>query len=331
MIIISDDVKDNEIEIVTPFGKREITHVFHDIDGTHSLIRQWQPVMSLVLFYTIKFGLSNDFDSDENIEKLILQVGKLRSDETDKFCVESAGLSALTQMEWSIRRAVQEESILIDLTEKEKEINSEIIARIWQGEELFSEMGESKAFLGYLAEMTPRLFQMYEKILNGACRDKNLAIALSNPEKMRVKGSYEFIKFLNELGLKNYLVTGAVISYDSNGNPYGGMYEEITSLGYEIAPGKDFESIEGSTWNNKIPKSQVMKELCTKIGINPENVLVIGDGRSEIEAGKKMNAITISVLPKTAKRQREIHQQLNTNIIISDYMPINLKRMFEKN
>lgn len=146
---------------------------------------------------------------------------------------------------------------------------------------------------------------------------------------MRVKGSYDFIAFLNSLGLKNYLITGAVITYDENGRPYGGMYEEITSLGYEIAPGKDFESIEGSTWNRKIPKNQVMAELCGKMNLDPEKVLVIGDGRSEIDAGVKMNAVTMSILPDDAERQREIHRKLGTNIIIADYTSPELRKMFE--
>jgi len=321
------------LTIVTPTGKREITHVFHDIDGTHSKIRQWQPIMSLVLYYTIRYGLSENFDTPEHIKELITKVGTLKSEETDRFCIESVGLSALTQMEWSIRRAIEEKTILPEqfgMDEAAQKLNSKIIQRIWAGEELFDDLEEPQALSSYLKEYTPRLFQMYEKILNGACRDKNLAIAKENPEAMRIAGSYEFVRFLNELGLKNYLVTGAVISYDENGQPYGGMYEEITSLGYSICPGGDFEAIEGSTWNNKIPKDKVMERLCREEEINPEKVLVIGDGRSEIAAGKKMNAITISILEKDAERLREIHTGLKTNLIISDYTEMELRKLFQK-
>ena len=165
-------------------------------------------------------------------------------------------------MEWSIRRAIEEGAIDLGLDEKSKQTNTDIIDAIWRGDELFDHIKEPSVLTDYLTENTPRLFKLYEKILNGACRDKNLAIALKNPESMRVKGSYAFVRFLNELGLENYLVTGAVISYDENGNPYGGMYEEITGLGFKIEPGADFEAIEGSTWNNKIPKHKVMERLC---------------------------------------------------------------------
>ena len=45
------------VEIINRFGRRQITHVFHDIDGTHSLIRDWPPVMSITLHNVIVNGL----------------------------------------------------------------------------------------------------------------------------------------------------------------------------------------------------------------------------------------------------------------------------------
>ena len=35
------------------FEAREIKYAFHDIDGTHSLIREWPPVMSAPASYTL--------------------------------------------------------------------------------------------------------------------------------------------------------------------------------------------------------------------------------------------------------------------------------------
>ena len=35
-------------------------------------------------------------------------------------------------------------------------------------------------------------------------RNKNLLLARKNPEKFKVKGSYEFLKYLHENGVKNY-------------------------------------------------------------------------------------------------------------------------------
>ena len=96
---------DSEI-VVNKFEDTEILYAFHDIDGTHSLIRDWPPVMSRCLYEVIEKGLADDFDSPENIKRLIALSGTKPLEETDRFCVESAGLSAITQMEWAIRRAV---------------------------------------------------------------------------------------------------------------------------------------------------------------------------------------------------------------------------------
>ena len=56
-----------------------------------------------------------------------------------------------------------------------------------------------------------------------------------------------------------------------------------------------------------------------ELGIKGENILVVGDGRSEIFAGVGLGAVTVSVLPENAKRLRELHCELGTNMIISDY------------
>ena len=95
------------------FEDRILLAAFHDIDGTHSLIRNWPPVMSVVLWNVIQNGLPEDFDSEENGRILIEKAGTEPLTETDAFCVESAGLSALTQMEWAIRRAVEEGSVRV--------------------------------------------------------------------------------------------------------------------------------------------------------------------------------------------------------------------------
>ena len=42
--------------VIGSFGEREILYAFHDIDGTHSLIRDWPPVMSIVLHYVSENG-----------------------------------------------------------------------------------------------------------------------------------------------------------------------------------------------------------------------------------------------------------------------------------
>lgn len=312
--------EDSDIEVLKEVKKRKITHVFHDIDGTHSLIREWQPVMSRVLNDVIVNGLPQGYDSDESVKSMIERCAAEPLPETDDFCIESAGLSALTQMEWAIRRAVEEGKIPaeeLELNEKDLRVNSEIARRIYKGEEVFDEFPEPKSFKEYLAENTPKLFKAYERVLNGFCRDKNLTAAKENPDKFLVKGSKEFMEMLFEHGAKNYFVTGAVV--DTVASKPMGMYEEVLGLGFEIGKGKTVEAICGSTWTEKIPKEEVMRRLCAENNINPENVLVVGDGRSEIFAGAEMGAAIISRLPRDAKRQRALHKELGTDVIVEDY------------
>ncbi len=331
-MIISDEktISKKGLELINKFGTREITHVFHDIDGTHSLIRQWHPVMSVTLEYTILEGLKEDYDSPENTAMLIEKSTEPHSEETDRFCTESAGLSALTQMEWAIRRAIEEKTIDLGLDDQAMKTNSEIIQKIWKGEEMFDSISEPQLLKDYLTEHTPRLFRLYEQILNGACRDRNLAIALKDPESMRVNGSLEFMKLLKELGVKNYFITGAVIDYDENGIPHGGMYEEVLGVGFEIGPDKEVEALYGSTWDKKKPKIDVMYDICEEQNLDWSKVLIIGDGRSEIEAGAKMGAVTISRLDADAAKQREIHINLGTNMIVEDYTDQEFLEMFQK-
>lgn len=334
MFIIDDsalpDLVDN-IEITRRFGAREITHVFHDIDGTHSLIRDWPPVMSLTLHAVIESGLPAGYDTDENIQCLVARVGKQPLPETDSFCIESAGLSALTQMEFAIRRAVEEGSISaaeVGMSPEDLAVNSQIIKRIWSGEELFDDIPEPATFKQYLKENTPRLFMVYEKILNEACRDANVVKALKDPAAWRVNGSLEFMEMLHNQGVRNYFVTGAVISYDEDGLAYGGMYDEILAVGFKVGPNQMVQALHGSTWDQKIPKIDVMKKICREEKLDPTKVLIIGDGRSEIAAGVAMGAVTISRLPDDADRQRELHKELGTNVIVSDYTSPQLGKLF---
>ena len=320
MAVLDDSVladAPGNIEIINPVGRREITHVIHDIDGTHSLIREWPPVMSLAIHWAMTCGLADDFDSAENLAKLIDRVGAEPLAETDQFCIESAGLSAITQMEYGIRRAIELGAIPADagfeLAAAQQANNSEIVKRIWNGEERFDDIAEPAEMLEFINERTPRLFRLYEAILNGACRDRNTADARVNPDKWLVPGSMEFMAHLQKIGCVNYFVTGAVIYED------GGMFEEVCALGFEMGPGKMVHSLEGSSWDKKMPKDEVMRELCRREGIDPAKALTIGDGRTEIKAGVDMGAVTISRLPPDAKRQRELHIGFGTNYILPDF------------
>ena len=306
--------------IIKEFEGREIKYAFHDIDGTHSLIREWPPVMSICLYNVIVNGVPEDFDSKENEKRLIEICGTKELPETDRFCIESAGLSALTQMEWAIRRAVEEGTVKVNC---DMATNSEIIKRIWNGEEIFDDLPETDEMNAMLIEKTPRLFKLYEAVLNGYCRDKNLEKAKNDPGSFQVPGSVEFMKFLKDGGVKNFFVTGAVVEKGM------GMHEEVEGLGYKIGDGELVEDILGSTWTEKMPKEMVMKKLREDLGVDGKNILVVGDGRAEILAGAEMGAVVISRLPKQAEYQRKLHKELGANVIVEDYLNEDLFEIFK--
>ncbi len=333
MIILDDtDLPDHigELEIVRRLGRRPITHAFHDVDGTHSLIREWPPVMSAILSWVIANGLPEGYDREENGAEIASRVDALRTEETDRFALESAGLAALTQMEWAIRRALQEGAAAPPggpLDEREAAANAEIIRAIWRGEERFPEIPDSPRVRDFAAAHTPRLFRLYESVLGKACRDRNLAAARRDPAAWRVPGSLEFLRRLRGAGVKNYFVTGAVISRTE---PLEGMMEEIAALGFEVGPGKLVEAVYGSDWDRRMPKDEVMQGLLRDLAIPPRQVLVVGDGRSEVQAGVAMGAAVLSRLPREAERARELHRALGTNYIVNDYREPALGRLLRE-
>jgi phosphoglycolate phosphatase-like HAD superfamily hydrolase len=317
------------LEIVRRVGRRTITHVFHDIDGTHSLIREWPPVMSALISWVIARGLPNGYDSDDNARRLAERVESLRSEETDRFAVDTAGLTALTQMEWAIRRALQEGTLALPgglLSEPEVTANSEIIRRTCNGEERFGDVPDSRRVREYVSAHTPRLFHLYEAVLAKASRDRNLAAATRDPAAWRVPGSLEFLQRLHAAGAKNHFVTGSVMSTDQLPE---GMLEEVLTLGFEVGRGKVIESAHGSAWNRKMPKDEVMRALLSDLEIAGEQVLIVGDGRSEVHAGVEMGAAVLSRLPADADRLRQLHRELGTNYIVADYTDPGLSRLLE--
>ena len=65
------------------------------------------------------------------------------------------------------------------------------------------------------------------------------------------------------------------------------------------------------------------------LNIKGENVLVIGDGRAEIQAGVEMGSYVVSRLPENADFQRELHKKLGTNMIIEDFTNPEFKELFK--
>jgi len=331
MPVLNDDMlleNSGNIEIINPVGKRNITHIIHDIDGTHSVIRDWPPVMSFIIHWSMSCGLDDSFDSEKNTAALVDEIGKNECRETDRFCIESAGMSALTQMEFGVRRAIDSGFFPNDIKKQinpdDLALNKIIINEIWDGLENDNKDRENPVLTKFLENRTPRLFILYEKILNLYCRDANLENAKLNPGKWRVSGSIEFVNYLKSIGCLNYFVTGAVVYKD------GGILEEVQTLGFPIGKGLLIEEIHGSSWNNKLPKEKVFKKLIADLAVDPEKILVIGDGRSEIQAGVELGCIAMSRLSLNAVRQRELHSELKTNYILPDFTSLTLRSLIRK-
>jgi phosphoglycolate phosphatase-like HAD superfamily hydrolase len=319
---------DGGIEVVNRLGRRRITHVLHDVDGTHSLIREWPPVMSAVLQYAMTRGLGEDFDAPEQVDRLLERIGAPPDPDLLRFCEESAGLSSLTQMEFGIRHAVARGNVPseagLQLTADQRALNAEIIDRIWAGEEIFTDFDERPELLAFIRERAPRLFRFYEEVLHRACRDRNTEAARREPLAWRVPGSLEFVRYLRDCGCVNYFVTGSVLREN------GGMTEEVEVLGYEVGPGRLVEEMVGASGERKTPKDEITRRLVDTRGISPSACLVIGDGRSEIGAGVGMGCAAMSRLPRDAGRQRELHRALGTNYIVADFTAPGLRELIRK-
>lgn len=327
MLIASDKNVPAGVELVTPFGERKITCAFHDIDGTHSLIRKWVPVMTLCTGFA-SFNSWPSGLSPEELANLMMRHDPEEYQDAHMFAVESAGLSALTQMEWAIRNAVR--NGVRNIPGTTPEVNASIVRKIWAGEERFPAEPETEEFRNRIGELSSELFRAYEIVLRRQCRDRNLALAAKNPENWRVPGSLEFLRFLKDSGVRNYFVTGAVVEYTPDGKARGSMAEEVEVLGYRTGAGEVVDKLVGSTWNRKLPKVELMLEICREEHIAPENLLIVGDGRSEIAAGVKTGALCLSRLPPESVRAREIHRELGTNLLTAEYRLDDLRKIFLK-
>jgi len=80
-----------------------------------------------------------------------------------------------------------------------------------------------------------------------------------------------------------------------------------------------------------MPKDDWIKAIIEEEGLDPKDVLIIGDGRTEIKVGVEMGSVTISRLPKDEFMQRKIQTELGTNIIVTDYKVEGFLEMFTAN
>lgn len=128
-----------------------------------------------------------------------------------------------------------------------------------------------------------------------------------------VKGVLGFILSMKEKGLKLYLASGTDEEY---------VIKEAEALGYA----KYFEGgIHGAKAGGGSAKRKVLNQLVNQEGIPAEQIIVIGDGPSEIREGRKFGAICVGVASDELRRyginlhKRERLIRAGAHIIIEDF------------
>ncbi|MBE3578763.1 MAG: HAD family hydrolase [Caldanaerobacter subterraneus] len=134
------------------------------------------------------------------------------------------------------------------------------------------------------------------------------------PEDYMIKGSKEFLNYLKKLNLEIYLASGTDLQ---------DVIEETKILGvYEF-----FDEIVGAPPNKIISsKDMLIDKLLKKEHLEGRNIVIFGDGKVEIELGRKVGALTIGVASKEKelggidpiKRERLI--KAGAHAIIGDFL-----------
>lgn len=159
----------------------------------------------------------------------------------------------------------------------------------------------------YKAEYNRRLKMVVnERIESISKREKK-------PEDYIIKGSKEFLSYLKGLNLKIYLASGTDLQ---------DVIEETKILGvYQF-----FDEIVGAPLNKMISSKDILiDKLLTVQHLEGKNILIFGDGRVEIELGRKIGALTVGVASNESelggidlvKRERLI--KAGAHVIIGDF------------
>jgi len=137
-------------------------------------------------------------------------------------------------------------------------------------------------------------------------------------DDVTVKGVLGFILRMKEKGLQLYLASGTDEEY---------VIKEAEALGYA----EHFDGgIHGARPDGGSAKGKVLKQLTQEGGVDPEAIIVIGDGPSEIREGRKVGAICIGVASDELRRyglnyhKRERLIRAGSHIIIEDFSQLNL-------
>ncbi len=134
------------------------------------------------------------------------------------------------------------------------------------------------------------------------------------PNDFRIKGSFEFIKELYEKGYKLYIASGT---------DHEDVVKEMRSL--EVF--EYFEKVKGAP-SNKIqcPKESIVSYLLEDLKYKGNEVLIIGDGKVEIQLARKIGGKAIGMATEEKEsltineRKRKKLIEAGANIIIPNFL-----------
>ena len=136
-------------------------------------------------------------------------------------------------------------------------------------------------------------------------------------DDVTVKGVLNFVHRMKEQGLKLYLASGTDEEY---------VIKEAEALGYA----KHFDGgIHGAKPGGGSAKRKVLNQLVNEEGVEAAQIIVIGDGPSEIREGRKFGAICVGVASDELRRyginlhKRERLIRAGAHIIIEDFSQLN--------
>jgi phosphoglycolate phosphatase-like HAD superfamily hydrolase len=133
-----------------------------------------------------------------------------------------------------------------------------------------------------------------------------------SPSNFRILGSKEFLEKLHKLGYELFLASGT----DHEDVIYESKILEVFPY---------FKKIRGAS-KDKISPKELMINHILENGYSEKNIVVIGDGKSEIEIGNRVNAITIGIA-SGAPNPNEINLEKQRKLLEvgADYIIPNFK------
>ncbi|WKN30388.1 PfkB family carbohydrate kinase [Porifericola rhodea] len=133
-----------------------------------------------------------------------------------------------------------------------------------------------------------------------------------------IKGVKHFIQLVRDRSIGLYLASGTDEDY---------VVKEATALGYADS----FNGgIHGARPDGKSAKRKVLSHLTETLKVSGEEIIVIGDGPSEIREGRKVGALCVGIASDELRRhglnlhKRERLIRAGAHIIIPDYAQLNL-------